>query len=110
MISRTFFFLQPGGCVLFSHMKPVLHFESRATKILNSGTFANMALAQAWCVVKIASYARALRIDMTEGNVYISASGLSVSTDGGDEVEAACNWVSDSPDAQVYAEIRARDF
>ena len=95
---------------MFSHMKPVLHFESRATKILNSGTFANMALAQAWCVVKIASYARALRIDMTEGTVRVSESGMSVSTDGGDEVEAACNWVSDAPNAQVYAEIRARDF
>ena len=91
-------------------MKPVLHFETRATKILDSGTFANMTLAHAWCIANIASYARAHRSLTTEGNVYISASGLSVSSDGGDEVEAACNWVSDSPDAQVYAEIRARDF
>ena len=91
-------------------MKPVLHFGTRATKILDSGTFTSMALAQAWCVANIASYARAFRSDMTEGNVYISASGLSVSTDGGDEVEAANNWVSDEPDAPVYAEIRASDF
>ena len=91
-------------------MKPVLHFETRATKTLESGTFANMALAQAWCVVKIASYARTLRSDMIDCTVYVSESGMSVSTDGGDEIEAACNWVSDAPDAQVYAEIRARDF
>jgi hypothetical protein len=90
-------------------MKPVLQFKTRATKILDSGTFANMALAQAWCVAKIASYARAHRIEMIDGNVYISASGLSVSTDGGDEIESASNWVSDAPDAPVYAEIRARD-
>jgi hypothetical protein len=91
-------------------MKPVLHFKTRATKTLESGTFANMALAQAWCVVKIASYVRALRIEMIDGTVYVSESGMSVSTDGGDEIEAACNWVSDAPNAQVYAEIRARDF
>jgi hypothetical protein len=91
-------------------MKPALHFETRATKTIEFGTFANMSLAQAWCVVQIASHARALRSDMTEGTVYFSESGMSAITDGGDEIEAACNWVSDAPDAPVYAEIRARDF
>ena len=90
-------------------MKATLHFETRATKTLESGTFANMTLAHAWCIAKIASYACTLRSN-TEGIVYISASGLSVSTDGGDEIEAANNWVSDEPDAAVYAEIRASDF
>ena len=91
-------------------MKATLHFETRATKTLESGTFANMTLAHAWCVAKIASYARTLRSNNTEGEVYVRESGMSVSTDGGDEIEAANNWVSDEPDAPVYAEIRCRDF
>jgi hypothetical protein len=90
-------------------MKATLHFATRATKTLESGTFANMTLAHAWCVAKIASYARTLRSN-TEGEVYISESGMSVSTDGGDEIEAANNWVSEELDAPVYAEIRSRDF
>jgi hypothetical protein len=90
-------------------MKPALHFETRATLILASATFPNMALASDWCVAEIAKYARIHR-DQTDGSVWVSHSGFSFSTDGGDEVEAANNWVSDAPDAPVYAEIRARDF
>lgn len=86
-----------------------LQFDSRrVTRVLESGTFANLRLAHAWIESGIASLARLYRADGAE--VHMAQDGRSFVTEGGDEAEGQADWVTGDRDSPVYAEIRGRDF
>ena len=85
-----------------------LHFETRATRTLDSAILANATAAAAWCVAAVVGHARLLKAEGAE--IYLGLNKMSFVTDGGDEAESAWNWTSDEVDAPVYAELRVRDM
>jgi hypothetical protein len=85
-----------------------LHFETRATRTLDSATFANATAAATWCVAAVVRHAQILKVDGSE--IFFSVNKNSFVTDGGDEAEAQWNWVSDEVDAPIVAELRVRDM
>ena len=83
-----------------------LHFETRATRTLDSAIFENATAAAAWCVAAVSRHA-----EMFKGSeIFFSVNKNSFVTDGGDEAEAQWNWVSDEVNAPIVAEFRVRDM
>jgi hypothetical protein len=88
--------------------KMKLHFETRATRTLDSATFTNATAAAAWCVAAVSRHAKMFKNEGSE--IFFSVNKKSFVTDGGDEAEAQWDWVSDEVGAKIVAELRVRDM
>jgi hypothetical protein len=99
---------QPNDAKPKNKMKATLHFETRATRTLDSVICANSTAAAAWCVGAVMRHAQICKVNGSE--IFFSVNRNSFVTDGGDEAEAQWNWVSDEVDAPIVAELRVRDM